>query len=62
MRDIDTYELKVIQSHSGSWTPGSSSYTTPTYSRPLITGDSQLCTGAWALSVDGGTNHTYACN
>jgi hypothetical protein len=63
MRDFETFpNLTLVQQHSGSWTPGSASYTTPTYHKPMVVGNGQLCTAAWALSVDGGTNTTYACN
>lgn len=50
------------QTHSGSWTPGSTSYRTPTYSKPLVIGEAQLCVKASAYSVDGGTGTKYACN
>ena len=52
----------LVQTHSGSWTPGSTSYRTPTYNKPLIVGESQLCVKASAYSVDGGTGTKYACN
>ena len=48
--------------NTGQWTPSPASHTTATYSYPMMSGEGQYCTVAWALSVDGGTNHTYACN
>ncbi len=52
--------LGLSQSHSGAWTPGPTSYTTPTYFKPL-TGSYGYCVVACALSVDGGRT-SQACN
>jgi hypothetical protein len=61
-RDPITYALSTIQTHSGSWTPGPTSYTTGTGVWRLVVGQGQLCTQAYALSVDGGTPTKLACN
>ena len=42
--------------------PEATSHTTPTYLRRLTIGDGELCTVAWALSVDGGTGNVRKCN
>jgi hypothetical protein len=55
------WEDVLIAPHSGSWTPGSSTYTTPTWVRKLNAADGELCLEAYALSVDGGvTQRTCA--
>lgn len=54
---IDTY----VRKNKGSWTPGSTSYKTGTYSRKKVLGEASLCVEAYALSVDGGTNARSAC-
>jgi hypothetical protein len=51
-----------VAHHSGSFTPPPNSHTTATYHYPMTLGEDQLCTVAWALSVDGGTVQTVACN
>jgi hypothetical protein len=56
------WEWLLNTPHSGSWTPGPTSKTTTTWLRKLNPGQSQLCTWATALSVDGGTGTKIACN
>src|SRR5690242_5192957 len=59
--DEGGWENKTITVHKGSWTPGSSSYTTPTWVHKVTIGDGELCVEAYALSVDGGaTNRVCA--
>jgi hypothetical protein len=59
--DDGGWENVTIAVHKGSWTPGSSSHTTPTWVRKLTIGDGELCVEAYALSVDGGaTNRVCA--
>jgi hypothetical protein len=60
-RDPITYILSTIQPHSGNWTPGPTSHTTATWRWRLVVGQGQLCTKAYALSVDGGSGAKYAC-
>jgi hypothetical protein len=52
----------IIIKHSGSWTPGPTGHSTPTYLRRLTIGDGELCTVASALSVDGGSGTVRKCN
>jgi hypothetical protein len=60
--DKDTgWKYDPLSLHSGSWTPGSTSYTTKTWLHKLVVGEGQLCTQARALSVDGGTVTKLAC-
>jgi hypothetical protein len=59
--DEGGYQHSVIALHSGSWTPGSSSYTTSTFHFPMSVGQPRLCTEAYALSADGGVTKWY-CN
>jgi hypothetical protein len=54
---LDTY----VRKNKGSWTPGSSSYKTSTFSRKKVLGEASLCVEAYALSVDGGTSSRSAC-
>ncbi|HEV7711681.1 MAG TPA: hypothetical protein VGP16_26070 [Asanoa sp.] len=55
------FEDAVIAYNSGSWVPGSSSYTTATFTRPMQTSDVTFCTEAYAISVDGGVSQE-SCN
>lgn len=52
----------IVKTNTGGWTPGSSSYTTPTIFRAASTGEPQYCVEAYAYSVDGGRSSAYACN
>ena len=54
---LDTY----LRKNKGSWTPGSTSYKTGTFSRKKVLGEASLCVEAYALSVDGGTSTRSAC-
>jgi hypothetical protein len=47
-------EDAVRQYNSGSWIPGSTSYTTGTFGYSMQSGQAQMCTEAYATSVDGG--------
>jgi hypothetical protein len=53
------WEKGVRQKHSGSWTPGSTSYTTSTFGFNMQVGQGSMCTEAYALSVDGGVSKWY---
>jgi len=52
----------LVANHSGSWTPGSTSYRTPTWFKARNLGDAQYCVKTYAYSVDGYSPTRYACN
>lgn len=51
----------LVDAHKRSWTPPPARRRSPTYGRPIVTGQPALCVEATALSVDGG-DRDYACN
>jgi len=51
----------LVKRYTGSWTPGSTSYTTPTWFKPRNLGDAQYCVKTYAYSVDGASPTKYKC-
>lgn len=54
-------EDALRQAHSGSWTPGSTSYATATFGYAMQDFQGQMCTEAYAYSADGGVTGPLAC-
>jgi len=61
MNDDGFISEGLVKRYEGSWTPGSTSYTTATWFKPKNVGDGQYCVKAYAYSVDGGTGWKYKC-
>jgi hypothetical protein len=62
LEDDGSLHSTRVLAHSGSWTPGSTSYTTTTYHRPMSVGEGALCTEAYGYSVDGYSSTSISCN
>jgi hypothetical protein len=62
MEDDGSLHSERVLANEGSWTPGSTSYTTKTYHRPKITGEGAFCTESYGYSVDGYSATSIKCN